>query len=160
MPGAVAPVRITLRGRGRHGVAPSGLRIDLTPSARGLSVRQRLYQRGDAVEADSATPTFSIPVRAEAAGSYSLDVRVRFWVCTAKSCQPVDERRAIAVEVREPPPPAPAAPPIAEPPPPAPALPKPLAKPLPRPPSRPARPLKPASTSPKPPPPPSGLSAS
>lgn len=153
-PGAVAPVRITLRGRGRHGVAPSGLRIDLTPSARGISVRQRRYQRGDAAEADTATPTFSIPVRAEAAGSYSLDVRVRFWVCTAKSCQPVDERRAIAVEVREPPPPP--APPITEPPPPAPAPTKPLGKPLPRP----ARPLKPASTSPKPPPPPSGLSAS
>jgi hypothetical protein len=130
-PGAVSPVRITLRGRGRHGVAPSGLRIDLTPSARGISVRQRRYQRGDAAEADTATPTFSIPVRAEAAGSYSLDVRVRFWVCTAKSCQPVDERRAIAVEVREPPPPP--APPITEPPPPAPSSPPPrAAKPSPR----------------------------
>ena len=106
-PGAVGPVRIVLRGRGRHSVAQSGLRLDLTPSARGISVRQRRYQRGEAVEAEAAEPSFSIPVRAEAAGAYTLDVRVRFWVCTAKSCQPVDERRSIAVEVREPPPPPP-----------------------------------------------------
>jgi hypothetical protein len=135
-PGAVGPVRIVLRGRGRHSVAQSGLRLDLTPSARGISVRQRRYQRSEAAEPEAAEPSFSIPVRAEAAGSYTLEVRVRFWVCTAKSCQPVDERRSIAVEVREPPPPA-----VVDPPPPPPP-------PVTAPPIEPARPIgkpKPAS---------------
>jgi hypothetical protein len=144
-PGAVGPVRIVLRGRGRHSVAQSGLRLDLMPSARGISVRQRRYQRSEAVEAEAAEPSFSIPVRAEAAGAYTLEVRVRFWVCTAKSCQPVDERRTIAVEVREPPPPPP--PPVVEPPPPPPVTAPPIdpARPIgkPKPASKPAR--KPAS---------------
>lgn len=146
-PGAVGPVRLTLRGRGRHSVAQSGLRLDLTPSARGISVRQRRYQRGDAAEAEAAEPSFSIPVRAEVAGAYTLEVRVRFWVCTAKSCRPVDERRTIAVEVREPPPP---------PPPPEPAAPPAVApvpvpgKPQPVPGKPPSRRIKPAPKSPQP----------
>lgn len=115
LPGAVGTTRVVLRGRGRHAVGKSGLLIDLTP-ARGLSLRQRRYQRADAAEAEAAEPSFAIPVRADAAGSYTLELRLRFWVCTPRSCQPVDERRAVAVEVREPPPPPP---PVVAPPPPA-----------------------------------------
>lgn len=109
LPGAVRPLRVTLRGHGRYTIARSGLRLELT-APRGLALRQRRYQRTDAIEADAADPSFSIPVRAEAAGSYSLELRLRFWACTPRSCHPVDEKRTISVEVREPPPPpAPAA---------------------------------------------------
>lgn len=132
-PGKAAPVKLTLRGRGRHSVARSGLLVDLKP-ARGLGVRQRRYQRGDAVEAEASEPSFAIPVRGEALGEHALEVRVRFWVCAQKSCLPVDERRTVAIEVREPPPPAPQEPPSAPTPPPAkpaptPAKPSPPAKP-------------------------------
>lgn len=102
-PGAVATVSVALSGRNRYQVARRGpLLIDISPSGRGISVRQRRYQRGDADAADAAAPSFSIPVRAEAAGSYQVEIRARFWVCTASLCQPVDQRRAVAVEVRQP----------------------------------------------------------
>lgn len=110
--GTVANAKVRLRGRGRYIVARSGLLIDLKP-ARGLGVRQRRYQRGDAVEGEAAEASFSIPVRGEAVGAHALELRVRFWVCAAKSCLPVDERRTVAIEVREaPPPPAPPASPL------------------------------------------------
>lgn len=116
-PGKAAPVKLTLRGGGRHSVARSGLLVDLKP-ARGLGVRQRRYQRGDAVEAEASDPSFAIPVRGEALGEHALEIRVRFWVCAQKSCLPVDERRTVAIEVREPPPPAPQEPPAPAPSPP------------------------------------------
>jgi hypothetical protein len=101
-PGHVGAIQITLRGRDRFVVARNGLLIDLVPSGRGISVRQRRYQRGDAIDAEADAPAFSIPVRAEMVGDYSLEVRVRFWICTAKICEPVDTRRVTAVTVREP----------------------------------------------------------
>ena len=115
--GTVANAKVRLRGRGRYTMARSGLLIDLKP-ARGLGVRQRRYQRGDAVEGEAAEASFSIPVRGEAVGAHALELRVRFWVCAAKSCLPVDERRTVAIEVRE----APAPP--ASPPPPGPVGPR------------------------------------
>jgi hypothetical protein len=124
--GTVANAKVRLRGRGRYSVARSGLLIDLKP-ARGLGVRQRRYQRGDAVDGEAAEASFSIPVRGEAVGAHALELRVRFWVCAAKSCLPVDERRTVAIEVREPPPPPP--PEIVAPPPPvAPPVEKPAPK--------------------------------
>ncbi len=116
VPGTVGAAALTVRGKGRHSVARSGLLVDLEPSAKGLSVRQRRYQRADAAEAEAAEPSFSIPVRAEAAGSYALKVRVRFWVCAQRSCLPVDEQRLVIVEVVEPAAPVATEPPAVSPP--------------------------------------------
>ncbi|MEZ4360802.1 MAG: hypothetical protein R3B48_11515 [Kofleriaceae bacterium] len=96
VPGDVGAVALTLSGRGRYGVARAGVLIDLV-APEGLSVRQRRYHREDAVDPEAAAPAFSIPVRAEAPGSYALTVRARFWVCSPKHCLPVELRRVVEV---------------------------------------------------------------
>jgi hypothetical protein len=100
--GAVATVALTLGGRGRHQLARSGLVLELSPSP-GLSVRQRRYQRRDAIEPDAAALAFELPVRGEAAGRHLLTLRVQFWVCTPRLCVPIELRREVVVEVADPP---------------------------------------------------------
>ena len=116
--GAVAQVKVVLRGVGRHRVASSGVLVEVESRTPGLSLRQRRYQRSDAAEGEAASAgevTFSIPVRGESAGAHALAVHARFWVCTPRLCLPVDQQRVVAVEVTAPP-----AEPVAEPPVPAP----------------------------------------
>lgn len=105
--GEVAQLPLVLRAGGRYQVAPVGVVLELTPPERGLGLRQRRYQRGDAGgdEGVAAALPFEVSVRGEAAGSYELGVRARFWACTARLCVPVDQRRSVAITVAPPAPP-------------------------------------------------------
>lgn len=135
--GEVAQLAVVLRAGGRYHVAPVGVMVELTGPERGLGLRQRRYQRGDASgdEGEAAALTFSVAVRGEAAGAYELGLRVRFWACTPRQCEPVDQRRTIAITVEPPPAPPPPPPPPASAPAPAPRqAPR-------RPKARPARPV-------------------
>ncbi|HRC56587.1 MAG TPA: hypothetical protein PKU97_11730, partial [Kofleriaceae bacterium] len=80
---AVGSIKVVLRGGPRHKVASSGVLVELAVPARGLGIRQRRYQRADAVDPSVESPelAFAIAVRAEALGSYVLQVHVRVWVC-------------------------------------------------------------------------------
>jgi hypothetical protein len=79
-----------------------GVVIDLAPEG-SLAVKKRRLGRTDAVDPDADAPRFSIPLRAEAAGDFSLKIRLRFWVCGQKVCRPVDARRSVVVAVAAPP---------------------------------------------------------
>nr|HEX4313673.1 hypothetical protein [Kofleriaceae bacterium] len=84
-----------------HGHAISrdaALIIDLAPDA-ALHVKKRRLGRADAVDPEADAPRFAIAVRADTAGSASIGVRVRFWLCTAHACKPVDLKRNVAVEI-------------------------------------------------------------
>lgn len=108
--GEVAQLPVVLRAGGRYQVAPVGVVLELTSPERGLGLRQRRYQRGDASadEGEAAALPFAVAVRGESAGAYELGVRARFWACTARLCVPIDQRRTIAITVEPPPAPAPA----------------------------------------------------
>jgi hypothetical protein len=78
-----------------------GLYIDFAPDA-GLTVKHHRLARTDAVDPEADAPRFAVPVKADAAGDYTIKVRARFWVCTTRTCKPVDVRRTVAVAVTPP----------------------------------------------------------
>jgi len=85
--------------RGKSISKDAGIVLDLAPEGGGVTVKKRRLGRGDAVDPDADTPRFSVPLRAEAAGDFSLRVRLRFWVCGQKVCKPVDAKRSVVVSV-------------------------------------------------------------
>ena len=96
------------------GVGPPGGQISLTIATdRGLTIskdasvivdvktdlpikRKRLL-RADAVDPEADAPRFAIPVKADAAGDHLVKVRVRFWVCAARTCKPIDVTKTATV---------------------------------------------------------------
>lgn len=74
--------------------------IDLAPEP-GVAVKKKRLGRGDAVDPEADAPRFAINVRADAPGEHVIRVRVRFWLCGTRSCQPVDVRRAATVAVTD-----------------------------------------------------------
>lgn len=82
-----------------------GIVIDLAPDGGGLVLKKRRIGRSDAVDPDADAPRFAIPIHADAAGDFSLKIRLRFWVCGQKVCKPVDARRTVVVAVTPPTPP-------------------------------------------------------
>lgn len=87
--------------RGRTISRDTGIVLDLAPDAAVAVKRQRLG-RADAVDPDADSPRFAIPLRADAAGDYTMKLHVQFWLCAARTCRPVDARRTIAVAVTAP----------------------------------------------------------
>jgi hypothetical protein len=67
-----------------------------------LTVKHHRLARADAVDPEADAPRFAVPVKADAAGDYAIKVRARFWVCTSRTCKPVDVRRTVAVAVTQP----------------------------------------------------------
>ncbi len=84
--------------RGRTISKDAGLVLDLAPDG-ALAVKRRRLGRADAVDPDADEPRFQIAVRGESAGDYAIKVHLRFWLCGAKVCRPVDARRTVAVAV-------------------------------------------------------------
>jgi hypothetical protein len=99
------PITITI-DRGRSISKDAGVMIDLAPEG-AVTVKKRRLARTDAVDPDADAPRFAVPLRAEAAGDFTLKVHVRFWLCGSKVCRPIDARRSVTVAVT-----APAAPPV------------------------------------------------
>jgi hypothetical protein len=84
--------------RGKTISKDAGIVLDLAPEG-AVAVKKRRLGRGDAVDPDADAPRFSVPLRADAAGDFTVRVRLRFWVCGQKVCKPVDARRSVVVAV-------------------------------------------------------------
>jgi hypothetical protein len=80
--------------------------IDLVPEA-GAVVKKRRLGRPEAVDPGADAPRFTVVVKGEAAGDHALAIRVRFWLCAAKTCRPIDVKKTaqVAVTTTTPPPP-------------------------------------------------------
>jgi hypothetical protein len=87
--------------RGQTISKDAGLVLDLAPDG-GVAVKRRRLSRTDAVDPDADAPRFAIPLRAEAAGDFTLKLHIRFWLCGGKVCRPIDARRTVAVSVTAP----------------------------------------------------------
>jgi len=68
----------------------------------GLELRRRRLSRKDAADPRAEAPRFELRVRAPKAGSYSLPLAVRFWVCRKRACRPVSLQADVSVTVRAP----------------------------------------------------------
>lgn len=94
-----------LRGRRISRDGPLSIDVLVDPPA-GLELPRPRLRLRDAVDPEAQSPRFEIPLLARAAGSYRLEIDVRFWICARRTCRPVRERRAAEISVIEPPPPA------------------------------------------------------
>jgi hypothetical protein len=97
--GTAPPISIELAvDRGTSVSKDAAVIIDLA-LPKGASVKKARLARTDAVDPEADAPRFAVPVRGDALGTYSLEVRLRFWACAAKTCRPVDARRVVEVNV-------------------------------------------------------------
>ena len=76
--------------------------VDVTTDA-GIVVKKPRLGRGDAVDPEADAPRFAIAVRGEVAGDHPMKVRVRFWVCAARTCRPIEVTRDAVIVVTPPP---------------------------------------------------------
>jgi hypothetical protein len=91
------PITIAI-DRGQTISKDAGLTLDVTPDA-GIAVKRRRLARTDAIDPDEDSPRFAIPLRADAAGDFTLKLHLRFWLCGTKVCKPIDARRSVTIRV-------------------------------------------------------------
>jgi hypothetical protein len=97
--GGSAPLTIAIAvDRGLAVSKEAAVIVDLEPDA-GIAVKKRRLGRGDAVDPEADAPRFAVPVRGESAGEHGLRLRIRFWLCSARICRPIDVRRTAIVAV-------------------------------------------------------------
>ena len=98
--GGALPIALQL-DRGLRVSKDAAIVVDLAPDA-AIGVKRRRLGRTDAVDPDADAPRYSIALRADTAGDFTIRVRLRFWVCGSKVCRPADARRNVAVRVAAP----------------------------------------------------------
>jgi hypothetical protein len=94
--GGTLPIAIAV-DRGQTISKDGGIILDVAPD--GVTVTKRRLGRADAVDPDADAPRFAVPLRAAAAGDFTVKLHLRFWLCGAKVCKPIDARRTVAVAV-------------------------------------------------------------
>jgi hypothetical protein len=65
----------------------------------GLGLRKTRLGRADAVDPGADAPRFAVALRPAAAGELPIKVRIRLWLCAARTCRPLDVRREAKVVV-------------------------------------------------------------
>ncbi len=98
--GGALPIVIAV-DRGLKISKDAAIIVDLAPDS-AITVKRRRLGRTDAVDPDADAPRFSVGVRADTPGDFALRVRLRFWLCGSKSCQPVEARRNVVISVTAP----------------------------------------------------------
>lgn len=73
--------------------------VDLAPEV-GAGVKKRRLGRADAVDPGADAPRFVVNVKGDAAGEHAMKVRVRFWLCAARTCRPIDVVKTAVVAVQ------------------------------------------------------------
>jgi hypothetical protein len=97
--GAAAQLTVSLAvDRGLSVSRDAEVIVDLDAGA-GLGLKKKRLGRRDAVDPDADAPRFAIPLRGDAPGDHLVRLRLRFWLCGARSCRPVDVRRVVTVVV-------------------------------------------------------------
>jgi hypothetical protein len=90
-------VSLTIAAEPGHAISREGpLRITVTLPT-GASTTKRRYVRADAADARADNPRFDLRYRIDAAGEYTMNVQLSFWVCATRSCRPVSVQRSATV---------------------------------------------------------------
>lgn len=95
--GGALPVTITV-DRGQRISKDAAVILDLAPDS-AIGIKRRRLGRPDAVDPDADAPRFSVALRTDTPGDYAIRVRLRFWLCGAKVCRPVEARRNVTIAV-------------------------------------------------------------
>lgn len=109
--GGALPIAIAV-DRGFKISKDAAIIVDLAPDS-AIGVKRRRLGRTDAVDPDADAPRFSVALRGDTAGDFSVRVRLRFWLCGGRVCHPVEARRNVVISVTGPgpaPPPNPPSP--------------------------------------------------
>ena len=85
-------------GRRIDAEAPLSIRLVAAPAA-GLVLPRHRYTLGDAADPRAEAPRFDLALEGQAAGSYTLRIEARFWLCAARSCRAVRDTVEIPVTV-------------------------------------------------------------
>ena len=72
--------------------------IDLVPDV-GAVVKRRRLGRPEAVDPGADAPRFVVAVKGATPGDHAIAIRVRFWLCAAKTCRPIDMKKVAQVAV-------------------------------------------------------------
>ncbi|MBV8760540.1 MAG: hypothetical protein JO257_24830 [Deltaproteobacteria bacterium] len=99
--GGTLPIAIAV-DRGQSISKDGGVIVDLATD--GVGVKKKRLSRADAVDPDADAPRFAVPIRADAAGDFTVRLHLRFWLCGPKVCKPIDARRTVAIAVAATPP--------------------------------------------------------
>ena len=75
------------------------VRIDVKVPA-GVTTSRRRLALSDAGDPAARAPRFSIKLTAAKAGSYDVELRVRFWLCSRQSCKPVRTSKKLSIVVK------------------------------------------------------------
>jgi hypothetical protein len=98
-PGVPGSFDVAVVANGGRTISRDGpLRIDVVAPP-GLEVKRRRLTLVDAVDAAASSPKFAIRIGADKAGTYPVEVAVRFWLCAKKTCRPVRKSTTIDVVV-------------------------------------------------------------
>lgn len=95
--GGTLPIALAV-DRGFSISKDAGTVVDLAPEG-AVSIKKRRLGRNDAVDPDADAPRFSVALRADTAGDFTIKVKLRFWVCGRKVCKPAEARRTVAIAV-------------------------------------------------------------
>jgi hypothetical protein len=96
--GAASLSIVPAAGRRIDGDAPLSLRLSVTP-ATGVTLPRRRYALADAADPRAEAPRFDLALEGATAGTYTLLVEARFWLCGARSCRAVRDRVEIPVVI-------------------------------------------------------------
>ena len=95
--GGTLPIEIAL-DRGLAVSRDAGIVLDLAADS-AIAIKRRRLGRSDAVDPGADAPRFAVALRSDTPGDFTIRVHLRFYVCGAKVCRPVDARRNVAVAV-------------------------------------------------------------
>ena len=98
--GGTGTIDVTITpGAGRTISRDGPVRIDVRVPD-GVTATRRRLSLADAVDPGAAAPAFAIKIGAAKAGSYSVELGVRVWLCLRQTCKPVKTTKTVRVEVR------------------------------------------------------------
>lgn len=103
--GSEAGASLTIEPAAGRQVSRDGpLQIDLVVDpGQGLRLDRHRLRLADAADPAADAPRFEIRYAGEREGSYAVAIDLRFWICGARTCRPVRERRTVRVVVTAPP---------------------------------------------------------
>jgi len=98
--GGALPITISI-DRGQRISKDAAIILDLAPDS-AIGIKRRRLGRADAVDPDADAPRFAVALRTDTPGDFSMRVRLRFWLCGAKVCKPVEAKRNVTIAVAAP----------------------------------------------------------
>lgn len=97
--GATVPLSLAIAVDRGLTVSKDGPVIVDLAADEGVTIKKRRLARADAVDPEADAPRFAIHVRGDAAGEHAVKVHVRFWLCAARTCRPVEATKTAVVAV-------------------------------------------------------------